>query len=310
MLFQAPTMLYAFLWHIVPYFFSDYGPWAEYYMRVLTCFICINGVANWLCVILYDPAYRKSKDNPFLQVGGYEQPPDQFVPMIEQSSANGNGHCVYDISNKEALPWEYCKDCEMYIPPRCHHCKICKRCILKRDHHCYMVGNCIGFKNQRYFAVLAFYAMVTGLVGAYFTFKYIKLVVWPQLDSWAYLFFPVAMWKSLFGVIPGFHVLLLVHLPLEIFFGFIGFVYVTSQLTVIASGKTLHELAKQVPVKSTLSMNKHFRSVFGDFWALNFLFPMTLIFRQSDDGVHWDGIKIDHNGNEKKSNGDFFNKTV
>lgn len=300
MIFQAPTQIYAFTFYIIPYVFADYGPWTMYYMKVLAWFVLLNGLANWFCVILYDPHFAKTKDNPFLQIEKqYNTPPDQFIAPIEQAASNQNGHCVYDMTSKEGLPWNYCDKCVMYVPPRAHHCNFCKKCILKRDHHCFMVGNCIGFKNQRYFIVLAFYAMITGIVGGYFTFKYVHEVVWPELNSWADLIFPITIWHFLFGTIKGIHCLLVVHLYLEFLFGVIGFVYFTSQMSISANGKTLFEVAKKVPIRNMNSMNRNLKSVFGDFWALNFLFPMTLVFRQRDDGIHWDGVKIDHNANQK-----------
>lgn len=298
MVFQAPTQLYAFLWHIVPYLFSDYSPWTQYYLKVLCCFVLVNGLANWFCVILYDPSYPKTKDNPFLEVKNRDQLPDQFVPFIEQSRSNENGHSMYEISSKDGLEWSYCDKCDMHIPPRACHCKYCKKCILKRDHHCFMVGNCIGFKNQRYFAMLAFYAMITGLVGGFFNYRYVKQAVWPELYSWGELFFPVAIWKSLFGAVQPLHALLILHLYLEAAFGLIGTVYFISQMTVCITGKTLYEVSHKLPVKNNNSISRNMRSVFGEFWALNFLFPMTLIFRQRDDGIHWENIKIDHNANK------------
>ena len=302
MLFQAPTQLYVFVVYICPYTFSDYGPWAVYYMRVLAWFVCINGLANWFCVILYDPSYPKTKDNPYIDVNHRpDNPPDQFRPLIQEATrtSNQNGSVVYDITSKEALPWEFCETCKMHVPPRAHHCKFCKKCILKRDHHCFMVGNCIGFKNQRYFIVLAFYAMLVGGVGCYFQFRYLKGVYWPAADDWLDLVPPVALYRWIFGNTKGHICLMVFHVFLEGLFGFIGWVYFTSQISITSSGKTLFEVAKKVPIRSTNSVQKNFRSVFGDFWLLNFLFPMVLVFRQRDDGVHWEGIKIDHNANEK-----------
>lgn len=300
MCFQAPTQIYLFLWHIIPYLFEDYNPWTRYYLNVLCCFVLVNGLANWLCVILYDPSYPKTKDNPHLEVSKRDHLPDQFVPLIEQSKQNGiNGHCVYDMTSKEGLPWEYCDKCDMHIPPRAHHCKYCKKCILKRDHHCFMVGNCIGFKNQRYFVVLSFYAMITGLVGGFFNYQYLKQAVWPALDSWVVLLFPVAICKSMFGNVKCIHALTIFHQYLEAAFGLIGLVYFISQMTICIKGITLYEMSANKPVKNNNSVNRNMRSVFGEFWGLNFLFPMTLIFRQRDDGIHWENLKIDHNANKK-----------
>jgi len=30
----------------------------------------------------------------------------------------------------------WCKKCEAWKPPRCHHCRKCGRCVLRMDHHC------------------------------------------------------------------------------------------------------------------------------------------------------------------------------
>ena len=31
---------------------------------------------------------------------------------------------------------KWCKKCEAWKPPRCHHCRKCERCVLRMDHHC------------------------------------------------------------------------------------------------------------------------------------------------------------------------------
>ena len=295
MLFQGPTQLYVFMMYIVPYVFQDYDPWTTYYMRLLCWFVCINAFANWLCVILYDPSFPKSKDNPYINVNHRtDSPPDQFRPLIQEAvNCHQNGSVVYDMTTKEALPWEFCQECNMHIPPRAHHCKFCKKCILKRDHHCFLVGNCIGFKNQRYFIVLTFYIMLAGGLGGYFTYKYLKEVFWPVADSWTDFIPPVAFCRWLFwGGVKGHICLMLFHVYLEILFGLIGCFYFTSQLFITVDGKTLFEVVKKVPIRNTNSVKKNMRSVFGDFWFLNFLFPMTLVFRQRDDGIHWENIKF------------------
>lgn len=30
----------------------------------------------------------------------------------------------------------WCRRCEGWKPPRCHHCRKCGRCVLRMDHHC------------------------------------------------------------------------------------------------------------------------------------------------------------------------------
>ncbi|XP_053373010.1 palmitoyltransferase ZDHHC20-like isoform X2 [Mercenaria mercenaria] len=304
MVFQSTTELYAFMHYIIPYVFQDYSPWTRYYMNVLIWFIVINMLANWFCVMLYNAAYPKTKDNPFLQVEPQDgNLPDQFAARIQQaSSQNGiNGHCVYDMTAKEALPWNFCEKCSMHVPFRAHHCDVCKACILKRDHHCYMMGNCIGFNNQRYWIILTFYVSLNCIFCGFFVLKYVRNIIWPELNSWSDILFPLTIWRTMFGNITDIQCILILQLYVDAVFGFLAFLYFNSQMTISLAGKTLFELVKNVPIKNSNSFNRNMKSVFGDFWGLNFLFPMTLIFRQRDDGIHWDGIKIDHNANEKKT---------
>lgn len=294
MVFNAPTITYGFLWHINPYMFGEYGIWTVYYVNVFFCFSMMNLIVNWLCTILYDPSYPKTKDNPFLEGHNFDKPPEQFIPLIEQSRNQTNVQCVYDMTAKEALPWEYCEKCDIHIPPRAHHCKVCQKCVLKRDHHCFLVGNCVGFKNQRYFIMMNFYLMFLGFIAGCITVKYIQLAVWPTLGHWWDIIFPVTIWKSIFGNIPGIYALIALHVFLEFFFGFVGFVYFTSQMVMSAQGKTTYEFGMKVPIKNNNSATANMKSIFGELWMLNFLFPMTLVLRQTGDGIHWENIKIDY----------------
>ncbi|XP_071931369.1 probable protein S-acyltransferase 14 isoform X1 [Coffea arabica] len=54
----------------------------------------------------------------------------------------------------------YCRKCNQFKPPRCHHCSVCGRCVLKMDHHCVWVVNCVGALNYKYFLLFLFYTFL------------------------------------------------------------------------------------------------------------------------------------------------------
>ncbi|KAF8431360.1 DHHC palmitoyltransferase-domain-containing protein, partial [Terfezia claveryi] len=39
----------------------------------------------------------------------------------------------------------WCKKCEAWKPPRCHHCRKCGRCVLRMDHHCGCIFSLVFF---------------------------------------------------------------------------------------------------------------------------------------------------------------------
>ncbi|ESO83216.1 hypothetical protein LOTGIDRAFT_133861 [Lottia gigantea] len=184
--------------------------------------------------------------------------------------------------------------CNLQVPPRAHHCNICQSCILKRHHHCYLVGKCIGFKNQRYFIVLAFYSVIVSFWGLYLTVVYLRDKWW-HTATWSDAILPMTILRCLFGNITAHVTILVFHCYMWAMFGPIAMVYFISQILLIFKGLTLYELAKNVPVRNTASVSKNFQSVFGDFWALNFIIPAQILFRQKEDGCSWNSVKIIQN---------------
>lgn len=65
------------------------------------------------------------------------------------------------------VPTKYCKTCNIWRPPRCHHCRVCDNCVETIDHHCVWINNCVGRRNYRYF--FAFVSCGT-LLGTFLTF--------------------------------------------------------------------------------------------------------------------------------------------
>jgi palmitoyltransferase len=296
---QIPSQLYIFMCYIIPTLFFDVNAWIQYYLKVLIVICCLEFSANYLCVRFYGTVYRTSRDNPQPQEihERWNNPPDKFVPLLLHCNGTVNGH-VGD--NHGAIPWTYCDICKMDIPPRAHHCNFCQGCVLKRDHHCFMVGTCIGFKNQRYFVVMSFYTMICGLFAAVFTIDHLNYTEWRNAP-WSDFILPITVYRTVFGNIP-FHIgLMIYHVYVELLFGALGVFYFISQMLIIAQGKTLYELAKDVPIRNSNTVNSNFVSVFGNFWAFNFLFPMQMIFRQGGNGTKWDGVKLDHNANYEKN---------
>uniref|UniRef100_A0A0D6QYC6 S-acyltransferase n=1 Tax=Araucaria cunninghamii TaxID=56994 RepID=A0A0D6QYC6_ARACU len=82
--------------------------------------------------------------------------PEFNVPALGQALPN-------DHSKSRV---RFCKKCNDWKPPRCHHCSVCGRCILKMDHHCVWVVNCVGARNYKFFLLFLFYTFLeTSLVA-------------------------------------------------------------------------------------------------------------------------------------------------
>ena len=61
------------------------------------------------------------------------------------------------------VPTKYCKTCNIWRPPRCHHCRVCDNCIETQDHHCIWLNNCVGRRNYRYFFAFVSTGTILGL---------------------------------------------------------------------------------------------------------------------------------------------------
>ncbi|XP_048727938.2 putative ZDHHC-type palmitoyltransferase 2 [Ostrea edulis] len=286
-IFQIPTQWYIAHIYLFPYLLHQFTEQTQFYVQVIY-FICgTETVINLLCSMCFSSKYVKSGDNHELQgiKDHGRNPSDQFLQLNDTT----NGH----LPDDGGLPWSYCDKCDIMIPPRAHHCKICDACILKRDHHCFVVGRCIGHYNQRYFVVLTFYATIIGMGGAILTLSYLHLFYWPDA-TWTDFVLPVTLYRGLFGTMKCHIAIMIVHMYTEIAIGILGMVFFPYQMYTIYKGVTVYEIMKGVSVLNTNSANANFASVFGNFWALNFVFPMTVLCRQQEDGTSWRGVKLNY----------------
>ncbi len=190
--------------------------------------------------------------------------------------------------------WGYCTPCQQYIPPRCHHCIVCEKCILKRDSHCFFTGHCIGHRNQRYFIVFLFYAILAGLYGFIGLGAFVSAYIGPIFSFNIINFvYPIASFKWMTGSMPGF-----VYGCLTIFYmcftivcgcSFLFYMHFTHAL----NGQTSHEASTGVTKYRHTSLN-NLNDVFGPFWIVGFLVPTP--FAQPSDGVTWSHIHKDVKG--------------
>lgn len=67
----------------------------------------------------------------------------------------------------------------------------------------------------------------------------------------------------------------------------------------MCEGKTMAEVRKKKNLKMTSSLTDNFRLVFGDYWMLNFLFPVHMIFKQESDGTRFEGVKMEPEPNRE-----------
>lgn len=187
--------------------------------------------------------------------------------------------------------WKPCFICQVHRPPRTHHCVLCGTCVLKRDHHCFFTGSCIGLFNQRHFIVFTFWSFAATLYSlihaAIYTFTHFTV-----RNSLLDLFLPATLTRWCLGCVSGFDTLMVCLLYSLIWFCFTSFGFFLEQLRLVASGVTSFEIDNKIKIVNTNSKIDNIRGVFGKKWLLNFVFPLHTLYRQRDDGVHWNNIKL------------------
>lgn len=71
------------------------------------------------------------------------------------------------------VPVKFCKSCQIWRPPRCHHCRICDFCVEGHDHHCVWLNQCVGKRNYRFFFAFVGWSAFMALVLIAFALTHI-----------------------------------------------------------------------------------------------------------------------------------------
>lgn len=152
-----PTIL--FLVYSGPYLSQHVSPALPFFFAYLF-FICISSFVH---ASVTDPGILPRNLHPLPPSDKSDDPLTLGPPTTKwtmiKSAGTPNG--AMDV------PTKYCKTCNIWRPPRCHHCRICDSCIETQDHHCVWINNCVGRRNYRYF--FTFVSSGT-LLGIFLTF--------------------------------------------------------------------------------------------------------------------------------------------
>lgn len=166
---------------------------------------------------------------------------------------------------------------------------LCSRCLLKQDHHCFFARNCVGYLNMRHFIVMIFWSFISSVIGFAHALAFLSIEVIPNSGYVDALPF-VAFVRWLFGY-SHFRVGVMV---LVVWF-LVFFVVLTASMLSegckwILKGKTSYELDNGIAIYDCRNYRDKLRAVFGDYWLLNFLFPMHWKFHPDEDPVNWPTI--------------------
>ncbi|XP_062027407.1 probable protein S-acyltransferase 14 [Rosa rugosa] len=138
-------------------------------LLILFHFLLVMLLWSYSYVVLTDPGGIPPNWRPEIDEEG-----GQGAPLVE-SEYSGAGI----VSNQSVMAFDpanqkvrFCRKCNHYKPPRCHHCSVCGRCILKMDHHCVWVVNCIGALNYKYFLLFLFYTFLETTLVALSLLRY------------------------------------------------------------------------------------------------------------------------------------------
>lgn len=152
------------------------------------------------------------------------------------------------------------------------------------------VGSCVGFENQRYFIVFCFYCAAAAIYGLFANYCYATLMYGPvSFSNFYHYILPVAIVEWLFGYADSAFLwcALLISVCFMTSTGSTGiFIW---QFFIAVYGVTTFELCKRIKPRRR-SILGPVRSVFGSYWMLNFIVPLTCI-KQHGNGIEWEPVK-------------------
>ena len=108
---------------------------------LISCYIWINMVFNYLAAAIVSPGYPETRQN--LE----RDPPEELIDL--------------------GLKPEFCPKCDKLRVKGTHHCSTCDSCVMLMSHHCPFTNNCIGRDNYVYFYLFLLYCWI-GLVWSAF----------------------------------------------------------------------------------------------------------------------------------------------
>ncbi|XP_038875962.1 probable protein S-acyltransferase 14 [Benincasa hispida] len=128
-------------------------------LLVLLLFHSLLAMLLWsyFSVVLTNPGFVP----PYWRPESDEEKGDADPLMASEYKGPGSGPEQGTVPSDSAnQKIRFCRKCNQFKPPRCHHCSVCGRCVLKMDHHCVWVVNCVGAKNYKYFLLFLFYTFL------------------------------------------------------------------------------------------------------------------------------------------------------
>ncbi|KAK2162618.1 hypothetical protein LSH36_95g05027 [Paralvinella palmiformis] len=284
-IFNVVSWIHLFLNYYIPVNYSHWEPLERYYLKVFACFIFVQTVGNYICVMCYQSfvernadKWNENYDNNTLVTKDYLSPQSDDDEIVMEDAIKDDKDVMFC--------GKFCNQCNLRLPYRAHHCKICKKCVIKRDHHCFFTATCIGHYNQRYFVILCFYISIGCFWGMSEAIRYINGAFGTSTIQWDYML-PVTCFRWLSGSIPLGHLLVMFQMYNLWWIELAGCGFFVWNMYIIALGKTSHEVRKGSRLHSVATLSQRFQFVFGSFWLTNFIFPSVLIFRQEHNGHQW-----------------------